>query len=126
MVENGQAVKADVMAALTSPSSVGIVVDDRGYDLITLTPPYEEVVYKDITDAVCSSPLVRPDTVVVVEYPVELGSLPHVIRNSEGKEGRTLVGVRNRKYGRTVLAIYVADPTGRLDAESAADEFITL
>ncbi|GMH48598.1 hypothetical protein TrRE_jg1864 [Triparma retinervis] len=125
MAANGRAVKADVLRALRDPSGAGLGGGGKGYDLVTITPPYEEVVYKDVMDAVCGSPLVVQDTVVVVEYPVELGSMPHVLRR-EGGGGRTLVGVRNRKYGRTVVAIYVADPTGKLDAESAPEEFITL
>jgi len=50
--------------------------------------------------------------------------MPHVIG---GEGGRTLVGVRNRKYGRTVVAIYVADGTGAMgNAESSPEEFISL
>ena len=84
------------------------------FDVVSITPPYEEVVYSQLLDAVCSSPAVGEDTIVIVEYPVELGCLPHVIRAEEGGEGAsTLVGVRNRRYGRTVVAIYIADSSGR-------------
>jgi hypothetical protein len=59
-----------------------------------------------------------------VEYPVELGCLPHVIRR---EDGGILVGVRNRRYGRTVNAIYVVNPTGQLEgAESKPEEFISI
>ena len=50
-----------------------------------------------------SQALLGDGSVVVVEYPVELGSLPPVI-------GSRLVGMRNRKYGRTMMAIYCVNP----------------
>lgn len=108
----------DVYDALAAPD-IGAV------DVVTLCPPYEEIVYADLLDAVANSPAVRDDTVVLVEYPVELGCLPHVLdRTVEGDEGK-LVGVRNRRYGRTVVAFYVANPTGRLrSAESRPEEFV--
>ena len=38
-----------------------------------------------------------------------------------------MVGVRNRRYGRTVVAIYIADSSGRLEnAYSRPEEFIEL
>jgi 16S rRNA (guanine966-N2)-methyltransferase len=43
--------------------------------------------------------VVSEDTVVVIEYPVELGSLPFVVGNGQ------LVGLRNRRYGRTVSGL---------------------
>ena len=46
-----------------------------------------------------NSVLVGEDTIVMVEYPVELGCLPHVIGR---EDGGVLIGVRNRRYGRTV------------------------
>lgn len=54
---------------------------------------------------------------VVIEYPVELGSLPFNIG-----EGRML-GLRNRRYGRTVLAIYAVRPTGKRSGELRPEEF---
>lgn len=115
-----------------SPSSSSVVVgdaltilqnglEDKTFHVITICPPYEEVVYADLLDAVVGSSLVMEDTVVVVEYPVELfGDVPHVISSGE----HTAVGVRNRRYGRTVIAMYVIDPTGKLDAESRPEEFV--
>ena len=79
------------------------------FQLISITPPYEEVVYSDLIDAVCESPLIGPDTVVVLEYPVEMGSLPYILGTDK------LYGIRNRRYGRTVLAIYVYRPTRKYD-----------
>ena len=112
----------DVYDALLKPYENGI---EGTFDIITLCPPYEEIVYADLLSAVANSPTVRDDTIILVEYPVELGSLPHVLnRDVEGDEGK-LIGVRNRKYGRTVIALYIANPTGYLEvAESRPEEFI--
>ena len=38
-------------------------------------------------------------------------------------DGR-LVGLRNRRYGRTVLALYVNRPSGRLDMQPFSEEFV--
>lgn len=76
---------------------------DRPYALITITPPYEEVDYGDLLTAVAKSDAVGEGTFVVVEYPVELRELPPAIEHR-------LVGVRNRRYGRTMIAIYACQP----------------
>mmetsp|Transcript_15369 Transcript_15369/g.32346 ORF Transcript_15369/g.32346 Transcript_15369/m.32346 type:complete len:395 (-) Transcript_15369:216-1400(-) len=114
---------ADAFRALREPETVGINPDAM-YDLVTLCPPYEEIVYADLIDAVANSVLVGEDTVILIEYPVELGCLPHAIARDDGG---ALVGIRNRKYGRTVIAMYIVNPTGaRETAESRPEEFITL
>lgn len=101
---------------LRSPEAFGI---NKPFDLVMLTPPYEEVIYDDLMNAVAASPIVDENTIVMVEYPIELGSLPHVF--ADGK----LVGYRNRKYGRTIVAIYVCRPTGSLDDfEMRPEEFV--
>jgi len=89
------------------------------FDVVSLTPPYEEVSYPALLRAVASSPVVNDDAVVVVEYPVELGTLPPVA----GDNGE-LVGLRNRRYGRTVLAFYAFKPTGALPFHFHRDEFL--
>lgn len=109
------AVCARAEEVLTDPAKFGLT---DPYGLISITPPYEEVVYSQLIDAVCTSPLVAEDTLVVIEYPVEMGTLPQILG------GDRLFGVRNRKYGRTVLAIYVFRPTQKLDMH--VDEFLTL
>ena len=58
--------------------------------------------------SVAASPLLNADCVVVVEYPVERGKPPFRIGE--------LVGVRNRRYGRTALAFYAFKPSGALEA----------
>eukprot|EP00566_Odontella_aurita_P019499 CAMPEP_0113532060 /NCGR_PEP_ID=MMETSP0015_2-20120614/3839_1 /TAXON_ID=2838 /ORGANISM="Odontella" /LENGTH=293 /DNA_ID=CAMNT_0000430959 /DNA_START=263 /DNA_END=1144 /DNA_ORIENTATION=- /assembly_acc=CAM_ASM_000160 len=114
---------ADYLQALRDPSSVGLPVGST-YQIVTLCPPYEEVVYADLIEAAANSVLVADDTVILIEYPVELGCLPHVISR---KDGGKLIGVRNRKYGRTVIAMYVVNPTGRMEvAGSRPEEFVTV
>jgi 16S rRNA G966 N2-methylase RsmD len=106
-----------VDAVLQQPSAFGL---EKPFELVTITPPYEEVVYADLVRWVATSPLVDEDTVVVIEYPVELGCFPPTL--ADGK----LVGLRNRKYGRTVLGVYVYRPTGRLDLAPYSEEFVSL
>merc|ERR1719409_1188365 len=65
----------------TCPRDVAAALNDEalrgpGLDLLTLTPPYEEVDYDDLMAAVASSPLLNADCVVVVESPVERGKPP--------------------------------------------------
>jgi 16S rRNA G966 N2-methylase RsmD len=49
------------------------------YDIISLTPPYEEVIYKDLIYAICNSPLIAEDSLVIIEYPEEMGTLPYIL-----------------------------------------------
>jgi 16S rRNA (guanine966-N2)-methyltransferase len=114
---------ADAIAALSRPTSVGIP-EGSTYDIVTMCPPYEEVVYGDLLEAAVNSPLVGEDTIVLVEYPIELGCLSHVIRR---QDGGAMIGIRNRRYGRTVIALYIVNPSGKLEAAySRPEEFIKL
>ena len=114
---------ADAFRALRHPESVGIPPGTQ-YDIVTLCPPYEEIVYADLLGAVANSVLVKSDTLILVEYPVELGCLPHAIGR---EDGGVLVGVRNRRYGRTVIAMYVVNPTGDMEgADSKPEEFVSI
>ena len=79
-----------------------------------------QVVYAELMAMVAASPVLAEDTLVVIEYPVELGCFPPTL-----VDGR-LVGLRNRRYGRTVLAVYVYRPTGRLDIRPYTEEFVSL
>jgi 16S rRNA (guanine966-N2)-methyltransferase len=134
-------VKADAMEMLQDPVAAlqksGIPCSEHDHDLentenpvllpyqiVTLCPPYEEVIYGDLIDAVCNSRLVTDDTIVLIEYPIELGCLPHVY---DLKSGGKMIGLRNRKYGRTVVAMYIVNPTGRLqNADIRPEEFVSL
>jgi len=86
---------------------------------------YEEIVYAELLKDLANSPLMMEDTVVVVEYPIELGFLPYQI-GAGGVDDQTgpprLTGLRNRKYGRTVLAYYAYRHSGRYD--SRLEEFL--
>jgi len=113
----------DALRVLRDPVGVGIP-DVATYNIITLCPPYEEITYADLLNAAVNTPLLMEDTIVLVEYPTELGCLPHVLNQENGGK---LIGIRNRRYGRTVIAMYIANPTGRLEsAESRPEEFITV
>lgn len=114
----GEAQYMAICDSATSALCRDHVGDRSGFDVVSLTPPYEEVSYSQLLDAIAISPLVNEDAVVVVEYPVELGTLPPVLGDS-----RQLVGLRNRKYGRTVLAFYAYRPTGKLSFDSRPLEF---
>ena len=116
-----QVVCADALQALREPESVGLLMP---YQIITLCPPYEEVTYGELLDAVANSPLVAEDTIVVIEYPTELGTLPHVYHS---RNGGAMVGVRNRRYGRTVIGIYIVNPSGNMEvADSRPEDFVSL
>ena len=112
---------SDVLQLLRDPVSVGIPAGET-YNILTICPPYEEVTYADLLDAAAGSPVVTDDTIILIEYPVELwGDLPHVYNGDKV----TMIGIRNRKYGRTVIAMYICNPTGKIDkAESRPEEFI--
>jgi len=132
----GRVVNCDALVALRDPHSVGVMTtsgstgDDvwggGAYDLITVCPPYEEVVYADLLDALLNSDCCKEDTIVLLEYPVELGCLPHVLE-ANNNPGKKMLGLRNRKYGRTVIAMYIVSPSGRLPgADIRPEEFVNL
>ncbi len=113
----GQVVEARAEEFLARPERYGVT---RPFDLVTLTPPYEEVVYSELMAQLAASPVLGEDSIVVVEYPVELGVFPQVLA-----DGR-LIGLRNRRYGRTVLAVYVCQPSGKLDLDARSEEFVQM
>eukprot|EP00547_Thalassionema_nitzschioides_P010201 CAMPEP_0194224700 /NCGR_PEP_ID=MMETSP0156-20130528/38009_1 /TAXON_ID=33649 /ORGANISM="Thalassionema nitzschioides, Strain L26-B" /LENGTH=249 /DNA_ID=CAMNT_0038956379 /DNA_START=231 /DNA_END=980 /DNA_ORIENTATION=+ len=116
-----QVVCADAFQTLRDPASVGID-PTIPFQIMTICPPYEEIIYADLLDAVANSPVVGDDCIVLIEYPVELQCLPHVL---ERKDGGKLIGIRNRRYGRTVIAMYIANPTGAMEvANSRPEEFV--
>jgi len=107
----GRAINCTAEQMLLHPERYGV---EGHAKLITLTPPYEEVDYGELMYAAAGSDLVGEGTFLVVEYPVELGSLEPAYRHR-------LVGIRNRKYGRTVIAIYACQPPRFVDPRP--DEF---
>jgi len=95
----------DAIKALTQPESVGIPV--ATYQIVTLCPPYEEVVFGDLLEAVIGSELLLGDDTVVQFWSVTARE-------------HTAVGVLNRRHGRTVTAMYVVNPTGSVLTEAAS------
>lgn len=103
---NVTGVCGDALDVLRSPSKYQLL---DPYNIVLLTPPYEEIVYSELLEAVYSSPLITRDTIVGIEYPVEMGALPYSLGNGK------LLGLRNRRYGRTVLALYIHQPSAEVD-----------
>ncbi len=111
----------DALDALKYPEKFGLL---HPFEVITVCPPYEEVVYADLLHSLANSKLVAEDTIILLEYPVELKCLPHVYHR---EDGGILLGIRNRRYGRTVIAMYIVNPTGRLEqAFSRPEEFVSI
>ncbi|KAK1939725.1 hypothetical protein X943_002624 [Babesia divergens] len=110
-------VRADAIESVTSPWLHSIT--DK-FDLLIACPPYEEVVYKDLMKQIANTTILNSNAVVVVEYPREIEYLPWCIE--DGK----LLGYRNRRYGRTVVAIYCYNPSGHIleSCKKAKREFV--
>ena len=111
-------VTARAEEVLGSPLTFGL---NEPFDFISLTPPYREVSYPQLLSLLCTTSLLAEDGIVLVEYPLEMGSLPPIIGDHH-----ELVGLRNRRYGRTVLAMYVSRPRRLYDLRPMEfqDDFI--
>ncbi|XP_022774462.1 uncharacterized protein LOC111316667 [Durio zibethinus] len=73
-------------------------VDSSGpFDYISVTPPYAQVDYGSLMAQISKSTIVGEDTFIVVEYPLRTDML-----DSCG----CLVKIKDRRFGRTHLAIY--------------------
>eukprot|EP00921_Rhytidocystis_pertsovi_P014373 GHVQ01023309.1.p1 GENE.GHVQ01023309.1~~GHVQ01023309.1.p1 ORF type:complete len:700 (+),score=67.50 GHVQ01023309.1:37-2136(+) len=48
------------------------------FDVVFVCPPYQEVVYSHLIRDLSNSPVIGDETVVIVEYPKEIGTLPPV------------------------------------------------
>lgn len=83
---------------------------------------FDILLYVFFQSCVTFCQLVTRDTVVVIEYPVELGCLPHAIGDN------TMIGLRNRRYGRTVLGVWVFLPSGQYQdmMDSRPEEFVSI
>jgi len=90
------------------PQSVGGV-----FDFISVTPPYVKVSYPELMGLLDQSPLIGPETIVIVEYARrEKSQIPDDLG--------PLVKIRDRKYGRTFVAMY--GPLGAFEDEYDDDE----
>lgn len=69
------------------------------FDFISVTPPYPEADFTALLDMLESSPLVHSETVLVIEYPKKA-------KDQMREMCGPLIKFRDRKYGRTRVAIY--------------------
>lgn len=80
------------------------------FDYISVCPPYLLVSYPELFELLDASPLLHAGSVVFVEYPKQLA---HEISDTLGPLQR----VRDRRYGRTWVALYAAGGGGDDDGE---------
>lgn len=73
------------------------------FNFVSFCPPYEKVSYPDLLLELDASPLVSDDAIVLVEYAI--GQRDEI----KASIGKRLRRVRNRRYGRTFVALYVCD-----------------
>jgi 16S rRNA (guanine(966)-N(2))-methyltransferase RsmD len=85
------------------------------FDYVSVCPPYLLVSYPELFDLLEESPLLGDHTVALVEYPKQLA---HEVRGTLGRLRR----VRDRKYGRTYLALYAGSATPAGAAAAALAE----
>ena len=69
------------------------------FDFISVCPPYLLVSYPELFDLLARSPLLHASSIVFVEYPKQLAQQVPATLGPLGK-------VRDRKYGRTYIAVY--------------------
>jgi len=69
------------------------------FDFVSMCPPYLLVSYPELFGLLEGSPLLKPSTILFVEYPKQLAAeVPDTVG--------PLVKLRDRKYGRTFIALY--------------------
>lgn len=69
------------------------------FDFISMCPPYLLVSYPELFDLLQNSQLIHANTILFVEYPKQLSDqIPDTVG--------PLVRVKERKYGRTLIAVY--------------------
>ena len=86
------------------------------FDFVSVCPPYEKVSYPQLLTLIEASPCVKPGTLVLFEYPKYEKAL------FAGDRIGRLAKVRDRVYGRTLLAVYevMAGEVGEGVAEGLA------
>ncbi|GIL84374.1 hypothetical protein Vretimale_15973 [Volvox reticuliferus] len=84
------------------------------FDFVSVCPPYLVVSYPELMDLLERSPLLHERSIVFVEYPKQLAhQVPPTLKS--------LVTVRDRKYGRTFIRVY-GPPGGPADIGEAGDD----
>lgn len=69
------------------------------FDFISVCPPYELVSYPEIFNLLEDGPFIHDTSIVLVEYPRKIArDIPEMLG--------PLVKLRDRKYGRTLVALY--------------------
>lgn len=69
------------------------------FDYVSVTPPYEAVVFSELMEQLGRSPFIAPETCIIVEYPLRSKEdMPEICG--------PLVRIRDRRYGRTHVAVY--------------------
>lgn len=109
--------KAEDFLARSAAAPPGAVAP---FDFISVCPPYLLVSYPQLFDLLDASPLLSERSVVFVEYPRQLS---RQVRDTVGPLHR----VRDRKYGRTLVAVYAAEQFsegGGGDDEPENDPFL--
>mmetsp|Transcript_82788 Transcript_82788/g.210685 ORF Transcript_82788/g.210685 Transcript_82788/m.210685 type:complete len:303 (-) Transcript_82788:34-942(-) len=115
--ERATVIKCNALSLLKDPEQFGV---QYPVDLIILDPPYEEIDWRDLFATIVASPLLFEDTMVAIEFPKSLGLLPARIGNGK------LVGLRQRVFGQTNLALYVYRPSGRMTISPKVEEFTVM
>jgi len=81
------------------------------FDFISFCPPYEKVSYPELLLQLDESALVKDSTVLLVEY--AKGQADDILPSI----GKRLRRVRDRRYGRTFIALYACDGRDISDAD---------
>lgn len=86
------------------------------FDFISVCPPYLLVSYPELYDLLEASALIHDGSILFIEYPKQLS---HQVKDTLGP----LTKVRDRKYGRTWIAVYA--PAGSGGGGSGGEAFDT-
>ncbi|CAC9699117.1 N6-adenine-specific methylase, putative [Plasmodium sp. DRC-Itaito] len=112
---NKKIIRADAMELLQNPYKFNVY---EKYNLGFFTPPYEQIIYSDLIHNISNSKLFDEDCLIFIEYPKEINLLPKKVGN--------LIGLRNRKFGRTYYTLYVINSTGKYIPYQNENEFYPL
>ncbi|SOV81433.1 N6-adenine-specific methylase, putative [Plasmodium sp. gorilla clade G3] len=112
---NKKIIRADAMELLQNPYKFNV---HEKYNLGFFTPPYEQIIYSDLINNISTSKLFDEDCLIFIEYPKEINLLPKKVGN--------LIGLRNRKFGRTYYTLYVINSTGKYIPYQNENEFYPL
>lgn len=98
LLQSSSVLSSDALAFLGPQRQGG---RGKAFDFVSCCPPYEHVDYEHLISSLSTSDCIADGALIVVEYPFELR---HLLPASYGRLSR----VRDRRYGRTFLAVYLA------------------